>query len=267
MKLSRRIIKSIYRTLIVIIAGVLVILLLNFYQKEAKNFFYKISEPIQKVFWRAGDRVSDFFETVFEIKNLKKEADSLKLKNQELLAKITILEELKNENEILRQALNINLAKEFSLSLAQVIGKDISQDFILINKGSKDGISENFPVISQQKILLGKISEVYKDYAKVMLISNKESSFDGKIIEKETLGQVLGKGSFKVLFDLISPEQEITEGDLVETSALGGTFPKGLLVGQITEVKRSDVQPFYQAEISPFFDLGKLEMVFVVLSF
>ncbi len=49
----------------------MVILFLNFYQKEVKNFFYKISEPIQKIFWRIGDRVSDFFETVFEINNLK----------------------------------------------------------------------------------------------------------------------------------------------------------------------------------------------------
>jgi len=267
MKFSRKVIKLIYRVSTLIIVGILVILLLNFYKANVKNFFYRISEPIQKVFWRAGNKVSDFFETISEIRNLKKENEELKLKNQELLAQIALLEELKKENERLREALNIGLEKEFTIVLAQVIGKDISQDFILINKGSEDGISENLPVITQQKILLGKISEVYKNYSKVILISNKESSFDGKILEKETLGQVLGKGDFEVLFDLISPEQEITEGDLVETSALGGTFPKGLLVGQIREVKRSDIQPFYQAEISPFFDLGKLEMVFIILDF
>ena len=267
MKFSRKVIRSIYRVSTLIIIGTLAILFLNFYQKEVKNFFYKTSEPIQKIFWRIGDRVSDFFETISEIKNLKKENEELKLKNQGLLAQIALLEELKKENERLREALNIGLEKEFTIILAQVIGKDISQDFILINKGSENRISENLPVISQQKILLGKISEVYRNYSKVMLISNKESSFDGKIIKKETLGQVLGKGDFKVLFDLISPEQEITEGDLVETSALGGTFPKGLLVGQITKVKRSDIQTFYQAEISPLFDLGKLEMVFIILNF
>ena len=267
MKFSRKVIKSIYRVSTFVIVGILVILFLNFYQKGVKNFFYKISEPVQKVFWQSGKRVSDFFETISEIKNLKKENEEFKLKNQELLAQIALLKELKKENERLREALDINLGKEFALSLAQVIGKDISQDFILINKGADDGISENLPVITQQKILLGKINEVYKNYSKVMLISNKESSFDGQIIEKETLGQVLGKGNFKVLFDLILPEQEITEEDLVETSALGGTFPKGLLVGQIREVKRSDVQPFYQAEISPFFDLGKLEMVFIISNF
>lgn len=267
MKFSRKIIKSIYRSLPVIIITILAIVLFNIYQKEVRNFFYKISEPVQRVFWRAGDRISVFFEAISEIQNLKKENEELKLKVQELLAQLVSLKELKKENQRLREALNIGLGKELDLSLAQVIGKDISEDFILINKGTEDRITKNLPVISEQKILLGKISEVYKNYSKVRLISNKESSFDGKIVGRETLGQVLGKGNFKVLLSLISPEQEINKGDLVETSALGGAFPKGLLVGEIKEVKRSDIQPFYQAEVSPLFNLGKLETVFIILNF
>jgi len=259
--------KSLYRTSIFIISFILILFLLNFYQKEVKNFFYKISEPFQKTLWQAGISISNFFETILEIKKLKTESEELKLENQELLVQIATLEELKKENEILREALNIGLEKEFELSLAQVIGKDISQDFILINKGLEDGASQNLPVVTQQKILLGKISEVYQNYSRVMLISNKESSFDGKIVGKETLGEVLGKGNFKVLFDLIPPEAEISKGDLVETSALGGVFPGGLLVGKIGEVQKSDVQSFYQAEISPFYDLGKLEAVFILLEF
>ena len=267
MKFSRKVIKPIYRILIFIIIGILIILFLNFYQAEVRNFFYQISEPILSVFWRAGDRISDFFEAISEIQNLKKDNEELKLKVQELLAQLVSLKELRKENEILREALNLNLAKEFDFSLAEVIGKDVSEDFILINEGIDDGISEGLPVISQQKILVGKINEVYKNYSKVKLISHKESSFDGKIVEKEILGQVKGEGNFKILFDLIPREQEIAEGDLVETSALGGTFPKGLLVGQIKQVKKSDIQPFNQAEISPLLDLGELEIVFIILNF
>lgn len=259
--------KSLYRFLISVVSLILIIFLLNFYQKEVKNFFYKISEPIQKFLWRAGNRISDFFETITKINKLKKEADELLLKNQELLAENSSLQDLKKENEILREALNIGLEKEFKLSLTQVIGKDISQDFISINKGSEDGIAENMPVVTSQKVLLGRIKEVYKNYSKVMLISNKESFFNGKITGKEILGEVLGKGDFKMLFDLIPPEAEISEGDLVETSALGGIFPKGLLVGKIGKIQKSDVQSSHQAEIFPLFDLEKLEMVFVILKF
>lgn len=259
--------KSIYRIAIFIISFILIIFLLNFYQKEVKNFFYKISEPIQKILWQAGKKVSIFFETLAETSSLKKENEEIKLKIQELLAENIFLKELKKENEILREALNLGLEKEFELSLAQVIGKDISEDFILINKGFEDGVSKNLPVITSQKILLGRINKVYKNYSKVMLLTNKESSFDGKIAEKEILGQVLGKGNFKAIFDLIPPEKEISEGDLVETSALGGIFPKGLLVGKIGKVQKSDIQTFYQAEISPLFDLNKLEIVFIILEF
>lgn len=259
--------KSIYRIAIFIISFILIIFLLNFYQKEVKNFFYKISTPVQKILWQAGKKVSDFFETLAETSSLKKENEEIKLKIQELLAENIFLKELKKENEILREALNLGLEKEFELSLAQVIGKDISEDFILINKGFEDGVSKDLPVITSQKILLGKINKVYKNYSKVMLLTNKESSFDGKIAEKEILGQVLGKGNFKAIFDLIPPEKEISEGDLVETSALGGIFPRGLLVGKIGKVQKSDIQTFYQAEISPLFDLNKLEIVFIILEF
>lgn len=267
MKFSRRITKPIYRTFFFIIIVGLIISFLNFYQKEVKNFFYKISEPIQRVLWDAGDKISDFFEAVAGIQNFKRENEELKLRIQELLAQLVSLKELEKENEQLREALNIGLGKEFNLALAQVIGKDISQDFILINKGAEDGISEGLPVISHQKVLVGKISEVYKNFSQITLISNKSISFDGKIVGKEILGQVLGRGDLKIGFDLVPVEKEIQKGDLVETSALGGIFPKGILVGEISELKTSDIQSFYEAKISPLFDLGELEMVFVILSF
>jgi rod shape-determining protein MreC len=259
--------KSLYRNLIFIISLILILFLLNFYQKEVKNFFYKISEPIQKTFWRGGMKISNFFETISEIKRLKSENENLKLRNQELLAQIANLSELKKENEILREALDLGLEKEFKISLAQIISKDISQDFILVNKGSKDGIEENMPVITSQKILVGKIYKVYKNYSRAMLLTNKENSFGGKIVGKETLGEVSGEGNLKIIFDLIPQEKEISEGDLVETTVLGGVFPKGLLVGKIGKIQKSDVQSFYQAEISPFFDPDKLETIFIILNF
>ena len=259
--------KPIYQTLIFIIIFILIIFLFNFYQKEVKNFFYKISEPIQNFFWRTSQKISYFFETISEIQKLKKENEELKLKVQELITENVSLRNFEKENEELRAALKIGLEKEFKLSITQVISKDISQDFILVNKGFEDGLSKDLPVITPQKILVGKIYEVYKNYSRVILISSKESSFDGKIVEKEILGQVRGEGNLKVSFDLIPQDKEVSEGDLVETSILGGIFPKGILVGQINKVQKGDVQTFNKAEIYSFLDLGKLETVFVILDF
>jgi len=241
-----------------------IIVALNFFQNPVRNFFYSMSAPIQASLWQAGDRVSNFFETITEIKSLKKENEDLKLKINSLLAENASLKELKNENEALRIALNLGLEKEFRLTLVQVIGKDISQDSLLINKGSKEGLSEGFPVITEQKNLVGKISEVYENFSKVMLIFNKESSFDAKMSDEEIYGVIKGKGNLKLFLDLVPQDKEIKQGDILVTSVLGGIFPNGLLVGEIREIKKSDLEPFQQAEISPLFDIGKLGNLFVI---
>ncbi len=255
------------KVLIIIVVVILIIFLLNFFQKDIKSFFYSVSAPIQKVLWRAGDRTSDFFGGIVRVKILKQELDELKLENQELTAQVVALEDLKKENKTLRQVLEIGFQKEFKLALAQIISKDISQDFILIDKGSDDGISKNMPVITQQRVLVGKIGEIYKNFSKVMLSSNKESSFDAKIQkeEKDISGVVKGQGNFRILFDFIPREENLSQEDIVITSALGGIFPKGLLVGKIKEIKKSDVDPFQQAEIEPFFDVSQTEALFIIL--
>ncbi|PIQ07422.1 MAG: rod shape-determining protein MreC, partial [Candidatus Nealsonbacteria bacterium CG18_big_fil_WC_8_21_14_2_50_37_10] len=59
---------------------------------------------------------------------------------------------------------------------------------------------------------------------------------------------------------------EIKEGDLVVTTALGGIFPSGLLVGELGKVFRSDVEAFQQAEILPTFDINELETLFILIN-
>ena len=257
---------------LILITLVLIILFLNYYhggvyQKKVKNFFYSISLPIQTTFWQAGLNVSDFFKTVSNISNLKKENEELKLKNDELLSKISNLENLQKENQTLRDALGLGLEKEFNLVMARVVSKDISQDVIEINKGAKDGISKDLPVITSQKILIGKISEVYDNFSKVMLISDKNSSFSAKISGKETTGIAKGLGNFSVFLDLLPKEAEIFPKDLVITSVLGKVFPEGLLVGEIKEVKKSDIDPFQQALISPFLNINNLDRLFIIVNF
>jgi len=253
------------KILIMVVVIILLVFLLNVFQKEVRSLFYSFSAPIQKVLWGAGDSTSDFFQGIVRVKILKQELDELKLENQELLGQVVALKNLKKENETLRQALGIELQKDFKLTLSHIISKDISQDFILIDKGAKNGIVEGMPVITEQKVLIGRISEVYEDFSKVMLIFHKESSFDVKV--NDISGIVKGQGSFKALLDFVPREENLSQGDIVVTSALGGIFPKGLLVGKIKEIKKNDVDPFQQAEIELFFDISRTETLFIILDF
>lgn len=258
--------------LILILIIVLAIFLLNYFQKELKSFFYSMSFSSQKVLWQAGDIASDFFNGVLKIKTLDSEIDQLKLKNQKLLAEMIALKGLEKENETLRRALEIDLEKDFKLILGQIIGKDISSDFILIDKGESDGVLKDMPVITEERVILGKVSEVYDKYSKIMLLTSNKSSFDAKIFtpekeEKNISGIVKGKDNLKVFLELVSKDQDISQGDLVITTKMGGVFPNNLLVGQIKEIRKKDIESFQQAEIEPAFNINDLNHLLIITDY
>ena len=186
---------------------------------------------------------------------------------QELLAEKASSAEIKKENETLREALQIGLQKDFQLAFAQVIGKDIGQESILINQGAGDGLLVGMPVVTEQKILLGRISEIFENFSRVILISNKESSFDAKVSGTDVTGIARGRGGSKIEFDLVPQDKALEVDDLVVSSSLGGIYPEGLLAGVVSKVSRNDVTPFYKAEIVPLFDLQKTVAIFVILNF
>lgn len=239
----------------------------NRYQNNVRSFFYDFSSKSQGFLWVAGKNSSDFLTSLFSAGNLKKEKAELLINNQDLLAQIAYLGELKKENDELRNALGFGLGKDYSLLSAEIIAKDISQDYITINKGSADGVFKNMPVVTGHKVLVGKISEVFKNYSKVMLLSNKKSSFGAMISGKEVTGVIKGKGDFKILFDLLPQDKEILTGDTVVSSNFGGIFPAGFLVGKIIEVKKNDIESFQQAEISPSFDINVVDDVFIIINY
>jgi len=264
---------NIKKTAPILIFLFLVILALNFLNKKSgfldnfKGFFYSILEPIQKPIWQAGDGISDFFEGIFRGKNLKQENEKLKVDYENLLFQNLSIDELKKENEFLRKALDLGLNEEFKLVLAEVISKDISHDSILINKGLKDGLSQGMTVITEQKVLLGKVSEVSDKFSRVILISNSESFFPVTIQAAQATGIIRGRGNGQLSLEEIPQNKEIKEDDIVLTTSLGGNFPKGLLVGKIKNIKTSDTEPFQKAEIYSFLKIDDIKTVFAVTSF
>jgi len=212
--------------IVVVVAALFIVLNFTFLKEETKNFFYSISFSIQKTLWEVGDSFSDFGESIFQNKKIKEENQELKARIQQLTSENISLQELKIENQVLRKALEIGLEKEFRLSFAKVVAKDVFQDSILINKGKKDGISSNFPVITEQRTLIGKIGKVYEDFSEVILISNPNRSFDVKLSDREISGVAKGKGNLNLILDLLPREEEIKEGEKVITTVLGGVFPE-----------------------------------------
>ena len=251
------------------IFSVIVLLLflnLSSFPKQIKNTFYFISEPVQEWLWIKGSSFSDFFEGIIKGPQIKKENDWLLDKNKELINQNIELEKLKEENNVLRVALGLSLEKDFDLELAQVIGRDFSNNIIIINKGAEDGLKPNFPLITEEKVLIGKIIEVYENISKIQLLSSKESLLDIEIFNKNIYGLLKGKNSFNYFLDLIPKESEIFSDDLIVTSGFGGDFPKGFLVGTISSIKDSETISFKEAVIKPSFNIQDLNYVFIILN-
>jgi rod shape-determining protein MreC len=255
--------------MILVALSIIMLLFLNIplVSREVRGFFYLISSPIQNMLWQKGNETANFLKIIPGILTLEEQNNKLKLESQELQAKTAKLQDLEKEVAELRQALGLGLEKEFELKQAQVMAKEISKDILVINKGLKDGIKVNLPVITAQKVLVGKIIEAYDKSSKLQLSTSKESIFDVEIFNRDVYGLAKGRGSFQLSIDLIPREKDIAVGDSVMTSILGGNFPEGILVGNISNIRDAEITHFKVADIKPAIDFTDLETVLIVTNF
>jgi len=246
---------------------IFVFLISSFWTEQTRNIFYKISYPIQKKLWDWGTKISSYFEFVGRFNTLKVENEKLKNENKELLILNAELEKIKKENEELKKLNDSGLASEFKLKIAEIVGKSIDQDYLIINVGKIDGITAGQVAITGAKALIGKITDVYNNFSIVELASEKESQIDVKILNKDIFCILKGKGRGMEFLDLVPKDKKLKEDDTVITSSSGGIFPEGLLIGKVKKVKNLDIEEWQQAEIDPFFNFNEKGGVFVILNF
>lgn len=213
--------------------------------------------------WISGNQ--NFFT---DISKLSEENETLKQKNRELEQALRELEIIKSENATLKEYVNLkDKYTDYNTIPAYVIQKDISNysDTIIINIGSKDGIEVNMPVISDQG-LVGHVISVTDTTSKVQTIIDTANTMSCVIttsrdmmIARGTLNQ---DSTLKATF--IPTEATILEGDKVETSGLGGIYPKGIHIGTIKQVVNTKNITDRYAMIETAVDFSKLETVLVI---
>ncbi len=248
--------------------GIIIFFILCFslFSSGISSFFYRISNPIQNSLASLGNETSGFLRSFSDKKYLDKENQKLKEERQILVTKIILLKEKERENEILRKAMDLGFDDDFDLIFARVSGFDFTEDSFLINKGKQNGVSVGMPVITEQRVVIGQIFEVYDKFSKVILITQKKDSFfDARVQGKDASGVVKGEGEFKLILDLLPMEKEIEEGDFVLT--MGEIFPPDFPVGRIRKVLKTDTSLFQQAEIAPFFNPKTLKNVFIITDY
>ncbi len=199
---------------------------------------------------------------------LGRETQELKRKVAELRSQVVQLQEAQIENERLRKQLDFKSSvPSYQLLSAEVIGQDPNGllQYLIIDRGSEDGVAIAMPVLADAG-LVGRISEVSANSAKVMLISDPSSSVSAIVQRSRATGVVRGNVSGGLTMYYVPPGEGIEPGDIVLTSGLGGNFPRRLVIGQVSSVSRSDVEMFQQAEVVSPLKLRDLEEVMVLLN-
>lgn len=257
------------RILVFVILMIVVLSLIlpkNYFWKPAKGIFITISAPIQKVVSAGAGSVYNFFTTIGNISELSRENRSLQEEINRLLEENVKLAEVEKENEALRAQLDFQKRSSFKVVSAEIIAKDPTniQKVFEISAGKKQGIKVGMPVITSG-ILIGKVSEVYHNSAKVLLVTNPNSIVNGMLQKTRALGLVKGQLGFGLMMDSVPQDVKINIGDLVVTSGLGGSFPKGLLLGEVSEIISKQGEIFQSANLRPAADFSKLEIVFVIV--
>lgn len=189
----------------------------------------------------------------------------------ELTTELARLRATERENESLREAVGYTLEHpELDLAAAKVIGKDSTNllDLVIIDRGRSDGIEEGMPVIWRGG-LAGRIISVSADTARVLPITSSGSAVNvviqGEFADAD--GVLTTQPSGALLMSNILETDVVEPGQFVITSGLGGTFPRGILVGQILNVRRLSSSVLQEADVRPFVRPDTLDTVQVIKAF
>ena len=234
-----------------------------------ENAFSSLVMPIQTGYTFLKNKVSGNTNFFVNMDNLKAENEELLNKNSELEQQIRELEIIKAENETLKEYLGLTQKyTNYKAVPAYIISKDISNfsNIFIINVGKKDGIETNMTVISD-KGLVGHIISTTENTSKVETIIDSASAVTANISGTED--SVICRGSIEdgmIKATYIPTNANISDGDIVETSGMGGIYPKGITIGKIKDVENTlNILDRY-AWIEPAVDFSKVETVLVIIN-
>ncbi len=137
---------------------------------------------------------------------------------------------------------------------------------LVINKGTRDGITIGMPVVTQQG-LVGRVLNISANAARVLLITDPSSAVSARLQTTRSEGSVVGQLTGSLRMTYIPLDAQVQEGDLVITSGLGGNFPPNIVIGQVTSKRQFEFELFQEAEVRSLIDFNTLEIVLVVTSF
>lgn len=255
-------------TIVILILLVLLTNVKNGQMYTLENIVSKLVSPVQQGITYLKNKIGGNDTYFTDLETLKEENKRLKEENSKLEQGQREYEVIKTENETLKSYLGLTEKyTNYKTVPAYIINKDISNysKTLVINVGKKDGIEENMPVIADDG-LVGYIISVTSNTAKVQTII--DSSSNTSSLTSSTRDAIVCKGTIESNNILngtyISTNANIIEGDSVETSGMGGIYPKGIHIGKIKDVKNGKNKTDISVTVEISVDFDKLENVLVI---
>lgn len=236
-------------------------------QRDSTNFVTDTTKLLNypaSFFKKTSTSISQLFSTYSENKQLKKSMyNFLIIKNEN--------EVLKNENKQLRKELKLNDGlSSYVRYNANVIARTPStwQQQLIIDKGYKNGVVKNMPVMSQNG-LVGRVIEVNGNNSKVELITDNSAGankFSVQINSNNSVvnGIISNYSDGYLVINQLSKNSNINVGDSVLTNGLGGITPKGLYIGKVYKIVKNKYDLSEKLYVKPAEDLNNIDFVTVL---
>ena len=229
--------------------------------------------PIQKITSAVSGKISWFSSSFASSGALKNENQRLKEKIAEYENQLVGYDDMKRKIASYEKMLDVKEANpDFKLENANVIGTDSADVFssIIIDKGKSDGVDVNDPVISGN-YLVGVVKKVNESYSVVRTVLNPKvnvSAADSKTRETGYVTSDISRTEDgKCIFAGLDRTTAVSPGAIIVTSGVGGTYPKGLIIGTVSQVLQSDYDISSYAVVTPGAEIENLEDVFVIKHF
>lgn len=148
---------------------------------------------------------------------------------------------------------NTKRVRLYDYTYAHVIFRttDRSFNYMIVDKGSKDGISRDMAVLSPEGVA-GVVTDVSPNFSTVRPILHPESRISAVVTPANQNGTVIWEGSDPrvAYLEAIPQHSEINIGDSVFTNGFSNIFPKGLFIGTVKEVQVGNNASFLTIKVN-----------------
>lgn len=229
--------------------------------------------PFQKLAQEVSDSFTEFAGVFFEARENYEENIALREEVTALREQLVGYQSLESENARLREMLEIRQKKpELILQDAAVIARSPADRFagFTIDKGLTDGLSLYDPVMTRDGIV-GYIGQISTASAQVVTILSPECNVGASGSESGDSGNITGTMALAeeglARMELIAKDASLASGELLITSGLTGSFPKGVLIGTVERVQLEESGISKWATVKPAADIDGATVVFIVTDF